>query len=237
MAGNDIFLFSVPSDTDQDDVRLRDPTTLGATALNLAATEAADIAAFNVQEGFVLTATEAADIAAFSVQEGFRLAATEAADVAAFGVTAAAAASNANDDHDYWRSYRARNAKARAKERRQAADVQAWLAGLDAPPVVAKPVIVRRDVTFVTHTPEPAPALAAVPQQLVLELPAAVVRPRHSVTIAQAIAAYRASRRPVVDEAVAAYRRSKHPAAVSYRRSRRQIVADAIAAYRLSKAA
>lgn len=34
MAGNDVYLYSVPSDADQDDVRLRDPTTIaGAGAI------------------------------------------------------------------------------------------------------------------------------------------------------------------------------------------------------------
>lgn len=33
MAGNDVYLYSVPSDADPDDVRLRDPTTAAASAI------------------------------------------------------------------------------------------------------------------------------------------------------------------------------------------------------------
>jgi hypothetical protein len=34
MAGNDVYLYSVPSDVDQDDVRLRDPTTLAGAGIS-----------------------------------------------------------------------------------------------------------------------------------------------------------------------------------------------------------
>ena len=87
MAGNDAFLFIVPSDTDNDDVRLRNPNIL-AVVLTLAATEAADtFAGILIQGGTLfLAATEAADVAALGVQEGYQLAATEAADVALFSV-------------------------------------------------------------------------------------------------------------------------------------------------------
>jgi hypothetical protein len=66
---------------------LGDPSSSPATVTPffvLAATEAADILSFSVQEGFVLAATEQPDVASFNVQEGFRLSATEAADAAAF---------------------------------------------------------------------------------------------------------------------------------------------------------
>lgn len=82
---------------------LGDGSATGVIAGNfvLAATESADTAAFNVQEGFQLAATEAADTAAVALVEGANLdlAATEGPDVAAFvlGDTLALAATEAED--------------------------------------------------------------------------------------------------------------------------------------------
>lgn len=146
-----------------------------------------------------------------------------------------AAPSTNYDDHDYWRTYKITNARRRAEERRRNADIQTWLAGLDAPPVVAKPIRIRPQPVFVAHVAPPSEILAALPQQLALELPP--VAPRRSLIVERAISSYRSSRRPAVADAVAAYRLSQTDSVVAYRRSKRPLIADAITAYRRSKAA
>lgn len=62
------------------------------TPLSLAATEAPDVAAFEVSVTARLAATEAPDVAVFEISVTARLAATEAQDIAAFAMEASAAA-------------------------------------------------------------------------------------------------------------------------------------------------
>ena len=87
MAGNDVYLKSVPTDTDSDDVRLTDPTNPVSSVITgtMAATEGADVFASAGSEIFTATlaATEGADIFAASGSEiiAGTLAATEGADV------------------------------------------------------------------------------------------------------------------------------------------------------------
>jgi hypothetical protein len=89
MAGNDVFLYVVPSDADSDDVRLRDPSAASTPNFVLAATEAADAFSASVQDSFQLAAIEASDVVAAAVVGGLTLAmaATEAADTLAADVT------------------------------------------------------------------------------------------------------------------------------------------------------
>lgn len=100
MAGNDVFLYSVPSDADNDDVRLRDPTTsagAGVITVSLSATEAQDTFAgtADLVVGLTLTATEAQDTFAGTVGlvAAVSLSVTEAQDVFAGTVGLVAAVS------------------------------------------------------------------------------------------------------------------------------------------------
>ena len=304
----DVFLYSVPSDTNPNDVRLVDPTQAASTgtisvsaaqtladitqsasvSVVIAAsagqtladlTQAANIsirlavsasqtladisqtATVTVPVGVTApqtldtiaqSASVAISVAVSAAQTLEDLAQSAAVELVAGAITVSAAQTfdditqsaalhlvreqaSADDDHDYWRSHKAKQAKKRAEERARQADIEAWLAGLDALPVVKKPVRIRKVPAFVTHKPEPSPVLAAIPQQLVLELPPAA--PRRSQAVISAVAAYRASQRPVVADAVAAYRKSKSGPVIAFRRSKRPIIADAIAAYRRSRAA
>jgi hypothetical protein len=88
MAGNDIFLYSVPSDADQDDIRLRDPTVAsgtGPTDYPLTATSSAIvISGSSVILAFgrvILASTSAIALAAsnVSLRKGYSLGATSSA--------------------------------------------------------------------------------------------------------------------------------------------------------------
>lgn len=86
MAGNDVFLYQVPSDTDADDVRLRDPA-LAANAgvsASLAVTEAADTLSSSAQVKLQGTesSTEQADtlVSAAALKLQGAVAATESAN-------------------------------------------------------------------------------------------------------------------------------------------------------------
>jgi hypothetical protein len=87
MAGNDIFLYSVPSDADQDDIRLRDPTVAagGAGAYEITATSSAIVlSGSSVILAFgrvILASTSAIALAASSVglAKGYSLSATSSA--------------------------------------------------------------------------------------------------------------------------------------------------------------
>jgi hypothetical protein len=82
----DVFLYQVPSDVANNDVRLRDPTQVASVSLALAVTEAPDVAAVNLLDSdlLALAATESPDVAAITIldKDQLSLAVTEAADTA-----------------------------------------------------------------------------------------------------------------------------------------------------------